>query len=228
MSRTFITSDRHRFHTLVAQLRGFSCAQEHDEALDATWRATVGPEDNVWVLGDETCTSNRAKVEEMLILVADLPGTKHLIVGNHDVCHPMHRDAFKWQRAYLGTYSSVQTYARRTLTLPGSDLGSGSTPTVPGVKTTVLLSHFPYSTDHTDISRYPQYRLPDLGSWLWHGHTHSAVRRTSARELHVGLDAWDLAPVALETLIAEMALPFTATTTTAAKWGAATSIEVPS
>ena len=44
--------------------------------------------------------------------------------------------------------------------------------------------------DHTDPPRYMQWRLPDMGHFLLHGHTHSTEKRTSAREIHVGWDAW--------------------------------------
>ncbi|WP_051265718.1 metallophosphoesterase family protein [Nakamurella lactea] len=40
-----------------------------------------------------------------------------------------------------------------------------------------------------------EYRLRDEGNWLLHGHTHSSEKVTSSREIHVGLDAWDLGPV---------------------------------
>src|SRR5690606_8522532 len=62
-----------------------------------------------------------------------------------------------------------------------------------------LLSHFPYQGDHTDEPRYRQWRLPNLGEALLHGHTHRADQgvhqETFALEGHVGLDAWDLTPV---------------------------------
>ena len=62
---------------------------------------------------------------------------------------------------------------------------------------TVLLSHLPYQDagDHTAEERYPQFRLPDLGGWLVHGHTHSSLKADGLRSVHVGLDAWGLRPV---------------------------------
>ena len=51
--------------------------------------------------------------------------------------------------------------------------------------------------DHTDAPRFAQYRLPDEGRWLLHGHTHIADQRIHGRQIHVGLDAWDLRPVPL-------------------------------
>lgn len=44
-------------------------------------------------------------------------------------------------------------------------------------------------------ARQPQFRLPDLGEWLIHGHTHSKERLDGPRSVHVGLDAWGLRPV---------------------------------
>lgn len=82
---------------------------------------------------------------------------------------------------YYGVFKSVQSYARRR---------------VEGAE--VLLSHLPYSSatnaDHTATPRYSQYRLPDLGRPLLHGHTHGQERVThtihNTRQIHVGLDAW--------------------------------------
>jgi calcineurin-like phosphoesterase family protein len=56
----------------------------------------------------------------------------------------------------------------------------------------LLLSHSPYSNSaELDDShhRYDQWRLPRLGAWLLHGHTHSSTRRGD-HTIHVGLDAW--------------------------------------
>jgi calcineurin-like phosphoesterase family protein len=119
---------------------------------------------------------------EALAITASLPGTKHLIAGNHDPCHPMHRDAHKWQAAYLQVFASVQPFARRRIR-----------------NQDVLLSHFPYVKDRHE-ARYMQYRLRDEGAWLLHGHTHQSEQRREGREIHVGLDAWDLTPVSLDTI----------------------------
>ncbi len=45
----------------------------------------------------------------------------------------------------------------------------------------------------------PEYRPRDCGGFVVHGHTHSAVKFRD-RQIHVGLDAWDLMPVPLNTL----------------------------
>lgn len=174
----WFTSDPHFGHRLVADLRGFGeDAEEHDLTLMENWRKVVGSNDQVWVLGD-LCM---AHPEDALDIIEALPGTKHLIAGNHDGCHPMHRSAHRRVGAYLRAFASVQMAARRRI--------SGEE---------VLLSHFPYSKDRHEV-RYTQWRLRDEGAWLLHGHTHGTERR-EGREIHVGLDAWDLTPVHISTI----------------------------
>lgn len=168
----WFTSDLHLGHRLVAGLRGFDSVDDHDTAIIQNWEKVVRKDDQVWVLGDLTLNSPGPALE----IVRDLPGTKHLVAGNHDPCHPMHRHSHRWQPKYLEVFASVQAFARRRIN--GQD---------------VLLSHFPHSKDRHE-ARYLQYRLRDEGAWLLHGHTHGTERR-EGREIHVGLDAWDLAPV---------------------------------
>jgi len=173
----WFTSDPHIGHRLVAKIRGFESVQEHDAVIAKHWRKAVGKHDTVWVLGD-LAVSNP---DYALSVIAGLPGVKHLISGNHDGCHPMHRDAHKRQKKYLKVFDSVQSAARRRIN--GED---------------VLLSHFPYNKDRHEV-RYTQWRLRDEGLWLLHGHTHGPERR-EGREIHVGLDAWDYKPVHLSTI----------------------------
>lgn len=192
MGTIWFTSDTHFRHAMVARLRGFADADEHDGELVRRWNSVVRPEDVVWHLGDVAL----GKRGEVWPYVDALNGTKHLIAGNHDPVWPGHRESFKHQREWLGHFASVQGFARRKI---GAHYA--------------LLSHFPYEGDHTETERYPQYRLPDLGGWLLHGHTHSGERMTPVRllpamfgqtepswrgkQISVGLDAWDLKPVPL-------------------------------
>lgn len=182
MSNIHFVSDPHLYHPLVTGLRGFGTDLEaHNAAIIKRWNAVVRPEDTVWVLGDLTCTRKDDVVDKALGIMERLPGTKHFIWGNHDHGHPMHKQAWKEQGRYLKVFASAQAFAK--VRVAGED---------------VLLSHFPYKFDHTNDARYTQWRLPDEGKFLVHGHTHSSEQITSARELHVGLDAWDLTPVPLQ------------------------------
>jgi calcineurin-like phosphoesterase family protein len=190
----WFTSDTHFCHAMVANLRGFETAGGHDEALIQRWNEAVRPGDVVWHLGDVGMSRG------FLPLVDRLNGTKHLITGNHDAVWPGHRDSHKHQREWLQYFASVQAFARRRI--------AGQQ---------VLMSHFPYRGDHTETERHEQYRLRDEGLWLIHGHTHSTERTTlptwlhiavgpgdigealpRGRQVHVGVDAWDLRPVPLD------------------------------
>lgn len=180
MTNVFFTSDLHFGHKMVAELRGFDDPEAHDQAIIDRWNATVTKRDQVWVLGDVAVSSpTRA-----LTLIQSLPGTKHLISGNHDGCHPMHSKFTRQLHVYLEAFESVSPFVRRKM-----------------AGTEVFLCHFPYEVDRGIEARYPQYRLHDLGAQLLHGHTHSVERRTSDHEIHVGVDAWDLTPVPMETII---------------------------
>jgi calcineurin-like phosphoesterase family protein len=182
VTTVYYTSDTHLQHQKVSELRGFSSIEEHDEVLAISWDRTVKKEDTVWVLGDLTMKGN---LDYMLAWFAARPGTKHLIFGNHDSGHPMHRAAHKQQRKYLTVFQSTNAFARVRIN------GKG-----------VLLSHFPYGdTDHTDIARYTQYRLPDEGEWLLHGHTHESIIKYTDHSIHVGLDAWGLNMPSMEEII---------------------------
>lgn len=176
----WFTSDPHFGHRMVAGLRGFATTEEHDEALVKNWTKVVKKGDSIWVLGDIAVSSPVAALE----IIAALPGDKHLIAGNHDGCHPMHRSSHREQRRYLGSFASVQPFARQRWA--GQEF---------------LLSHFPYAKDRHE-SRYMEYRLRDEGMWLLHGHTHDKDQRLEGREIHVGTDAWDLSPVSLDTILA--------------------------
>jgi calcineurin-like phosphoesterase family protein len=177
----WFTSDLHLGHRLVAGLRGFNNVEDHDAAIVKGWDRLIRKDDDVWVLGD-LCAS---APDHALSLIASMRGRKHLVSGNHDRCHPMHRDAHNQQRRYLEVFHSVQPFARRKVA--GRD---------------VLLSHFPYERDREE-PRYMQYRLRDEGAWLFHGHLHTEDQGVG-REIHVGVDAWGLTPVDLDTLVALM------------------------
>ena len=192
MSGVWFTSDQHYGHKLVAELRGFASTDEHDDAIDANYRALIRKADaQVWFLGDLSLKGTETALRPIIERIAALPGRKHLIAGNHDPIHPMHRDAHKFADLYRIAFESVSVYARRRI--GGRD---------------VMLSHFPYAADRGFEARHPQYRLPDLGMPLIHGHMHVSERRTGPREVHIGLDAWNLRPVnvsEIEPLLDEVA-----------------------
>lgn len=203
MSRVWFTSDLHLGHERVAAIRGFDNPAHHDEEIIDMWWETVGERDQVWVLGDVAV----GQIDWALEIVAGLPGEKHLIWGNHDAGHPMHRQAHRKGRRYTEpvTYStrapfaSAQAFARRKIA--GVD---------------VLLSHFPYQGDTPgrDRDRFPEYRLRNCDMPLLHGHTHSSLPPQSytwpdgGPQFHVGLDAHDMKLVPLDRIEAWLRSPW--------------------
>jgi len=198
----FVTSDWHWFHPLVAtQHRGyrlpdgslklFESVEEHNEILIERFNKRVTKRDKVVFLGD----SNAGKERDALELIATrLNGlSKHIVFGNHDSGHPMHEKSQVNQRRFVGAFDSVASIGR--LKIAGQR---------------VMTSHFPFLVDHTYRPRYNMWRpRPEpqddgLPQWLLHGHTHLNVRRTGIREIHVGVDAWDLYPVAIDEIAALM------------------------
>lgn len=186
----FFTSDLHLGHRKVAELRGFGehclSVADHDAAIREGWRSAVRDEDVVYVLGDLSA-GGRAVTENTLAELYELPGRKRLIAGNHDPVHPMNREAWKWAARFADVFEHVSPFAR--IKVLGRE---------------VMLSHFPYERDR-EKPRYMQYRLRDEGLPLLHGHTHGTERLTvtgSRVEVHVGVDAWALAPVSDEQVAA--------------------------
>lgn len=80
---TFFTSDTHFGDPRILRIdrRPFPDLPTHDQALTEAWNAVVGPEDEVWHLGDFALGP---PPERVAALLAALNGRKHLIVGNND------------------------------------------------------------------------------------------------------------------------------------------------
>ena len=114
----FFTSDTHFGDPRVLRIdrRPFPTVAAHDDALVALWNETVGPEDEVWHLGDFALGP---PAEAVAALLERLHGRKHLISGNND--GPGTLAAPGW--------ASVQAYAE--LKLDGRHL---------------ILCHYPFRT----------------------------------------------------------------------------------
>lgn len=78
MSKTHIISDLHLGHHALADIRGFRDVDQHDREFEEAWFATVRGCDAVWLLGD-IAFNLRA-----LRRIANWPGRKKLVLGNHD------------------------------------------------------------------------------------------------------------------------------------------------
>jgi calcineurin-like phosphoesterase family protein len=78
----FFTSDTHFGDPRVLRIdrRPFPSVAAHDQALIAYWNETVGPDDEIWHLGDFA----RGAADRIAGLLAALNGRKHLVIGNND------------------------------------------------------------------------------------------------------------------------------------------------
>jgi calcineurin-like phosphoesterase family protein len=167
MGNVFFTSDLHLNHTFVAGTRDFDSSEAHDEALIERFNKIITKRDQLWVLGDVFMGS----VTEGLKQVDRLNGIKHLVLGNHDAAHPLHKKSHTKQRRFLEVFESVHVHEQHV---------------IHGQK--VLLSHFPFQGDHADREdRHTQWRLPDEGLPLLHGHVHDRWEK-NGRQFNVGVD----------------------------------------
>lgn len=182
MSQVFFSSDLHFNHRRVAESRGFDSVEAHDDAIVERWNKVVGKRDTTYLLGDLAMSTTHG-----LEIAQRLRGRIILVAGNHDACHPMHRRSGAATRRFLDVFADVKVAHK--MSIDDRD---------------VMLSHFPYQADRGEV-RYPEWRLPDAGLWLLHGHTHSDKVITGPRELHVGWDAWR-GPVSRDTIAAIIAM----------------------
>jgi len=183
----WLTSDLHFGHENIIRYcdRPFADVDEMDAELVRRWNERVAPGDTVWVLGDVAL----GPIHSSLRKVAGLHGEKRLVSGNHDRCWPGNK---KWER-WLDEYREAGFV--EIVTDAEIDLGDGMV---------LPACHFPYRGDSHDDDRFVPYRPIDHGGWLLHGHVHERWK-VDERQLNVGCDVWDYAPVAAAELRALVA-----------------------
>lgn len=178
MTRYWI-SDLHIGHEKVARTRDLDLLS-HDAKVLGPLRK-LRSSDEVWILGDLSSSKpdeQKAALRELSKVEAKL----HLIAGNHDAVSSTNRNGWKYQRHYLEVFESVQQFGR--IRIDG---------------TQVLMSHYPYARagdgPGRGEARYLEYRLPDEGFLLIHGHTHQPEPHIDgdrsmfcvSQDAHVGL-----------------------------------------
>lgn len=194
--KTYFSSDLHFCHANIIKFSGrpFEDVPDMNERLVERWNSTVGDDDTVWVLGDVAM----GQIAESLELCSRLNGNKILLCGNHDRAwagYQEHRPGKKhnWAKRYVdeGGFQTVLDGRTHPMIELVGDEGS----------VTVQLSHFPHTGDHTVEERYKNWRPTDDGEWLVHGHVHEMWRVDQKnRQINVGVDVWNFAPVSEATL----------------------------
>ena len=152
-----------------------------NEKLLHNINSIVKPEDTLYLIGDVSFYDKKRNVP--IIQAINCPVV--LIVGNHD--HGNRRKGVPYQ----SIHSELNLI-----------LGAAETK-----RYEVTLCHYPYWIDNmlgheisegmnTVPDRFKDIRPIDKGLWLLHGHTHDKSRiRREHRMVHVGVDAWQYAPV---------------------------------
>jgi calcineurin-like phosphoesterase family protein len=145
------------------------------ETIIARYNEIVGANDLVYHLGDVTMDEKYVQP-----FVIRLNGRKILVAGNHDKCHPCHKNHERMRRKYL-TYGfeNVLTHA---IYEPLS----------------VVMCHLPYTGSSEDYrERFPEHRPKNEGRPLLCGHIHEKWRERD-KMLNVGVDVHDFRPVTEE------------------------------
>lgn len=149
-----------------------------DAELVRRWNDAVGPDDVVLHLGDVALGS----IAESMPLTALLNGRKFLVPGNHDWVSPATQS-----RVAIERFKPLYERAGWTI-LPEVIEGTRH-----GIR--VLASHYPYAGDTQDSDRHTAHRPVDRGIPLLHGHTHDRENGPVGHQFHVGVDAFDYAPI---------------------------------
>lgn len=190
---TFFTSDTHFGHKNIITLgdgRPFRDITHMNEMIVHNWNALVRPDDTVYHLGDVAL----GPIEDSLKYISRLNGRKVMITGNHDRPFP---PMSKFKDEKIAEWTEVYKRAGFDEVWENHRILLGDYH--------FALSHFPYDGDHTREDRYNEYRLRDLGIPLIHGHTHGKEKLTlskgGTKMVHVGMDAWNFAPVSAMAVI---------------------------
>ncbi|HHG83348.1 MAG TPA: phosphoesterase [Bacteroidetes bacterium] len=99
MQTIWFTADTHFGHKNIIRYtdRPYASVTAMDEALIANWNARIGPEDDVYHLGDfALCEPNALRA-----ILDQLNGRIHLIVGNHERAALKMPERFVWVKDYF-------------------------------------------------------------------------------------------------------------------------------
>lgn len=169
MGKIYFTSDLHFGHSrgFLYEPRGFSCIEDHDDAIVENWNNIVTDEDTVYVLGDlMLCGQDNSYG---ISRWNELKGNKFIVRGNHD------------------SAARLELYKQQ----PNTTLLEGYSTMIKYDKKSILLSHHPTMTDNLDRDSL------DNCLWNFFGHTHSKNKfyQNIPFMVNVALDAWNCCPV---------------------------------
>lgn len=180
----FFSADHHFYHSNIIRYcaRPFCSVEEMNDEMIARWNSTVSPNDVVYYLGDFSLA-----IRPVELFARKLHGEKHLIMGNHDLCHPIHKKRAERLLPKYFEFGFKSIELSRDMEIEGQN---------------VLLHHMPYAFDAAEEEGRPTpkhraYRPTKEDRWLLHGHIHEKWK-VNGRMINVGVDVWDFKPVSIE------------------------------
>lgn len=215
-TKAWFSADLHLGHAGIIDYcdRPFRDLDEMHEVIITRWNERVSPDDIAWLLGD-VAVGGPEEVRAVLPLLARLNGHKYLLAGNHDI--PFHgfkgyhgdgahggdpRQLAEWSEIYRTEAGFTAVVTGEAIRRTGHAVRLPLLGGPPFGHPVVLVSHFPYAGESREgyADRYPEYRPrpPKRGPrpWVVHGHVHTAwAIDAQARQINVGVDVWDFAPV---------------------------------
>jgi calcineurin-like phosphoesterase family protein len=174
MYKIFLTSDLHFWHdkNFIWEARGFSSIEEMNYKIIANWNSIVGPEDEVYILGDLMLGNNEFGLECLRLL----NGNIHIIIGNHDNSIRI-KEYCKLPNIREVTYSSMIKYHKYHF----------------------YLSHYPTLTSNLDADKPLTKRIINL---CGHTHTKDPYENFHLGLIYnVGMDAHNCYPILLDKVI---------------------------
>lgn len=185
--KIWFTSDNHFWHNNIIKYcdRPFRSAEEMNKVMIQRWNEKVKPEDTVYHLGDFSMSMKG--IEQ---IIRGLNGTKVLVPGNHDACHPAYKKKFQvpFRDYRKAGFDHVELEMMLELQLKGQ-------------ATMVKLCHLPYEPDEAEKAdrRYMDMRPKDEGHLLLHGHVHTSWKKSNCgRMINVGVDQWNFYPITVQ------------------------------
>ncbi len=187
MSRTYFSSDWHIGHanSIIYDKRPFKDLDHMHRVLVNNYNATVGTHDTCYFLGDV----GFHKGDTLAKIVAELNGTKILILGNHD----KGVTAMRAMGFDVVLYSASLVIANRVVTMSHCPLRGVFREKTEGMRGAAIGDN--WHGEH----KHGCYSVPDYGQFHLHGHIHSGPANDKPRKTHnqfdVGVVAGEYRPV---------------------------------
>ena len=174
MSRIWFTSDYHMGHRNIIGLcrRPFPDVEQMESEIIARHNAVVGPDDEVYDLGD---FAYRCSPEHAAECLRRLNGRRTMLWGNHD--KPLRQAVRKGMLDDLVESGKVEFVGD-----PDPQFQTGLRVVIENQR--IILAHYAQRT----------WQGAFRGAWHLFGHSHGNLS-PFRRSMDVGVDAWDFKPV---------------------------------